>query len=189
MILENRHTGERLSLRRIQLGNEVVLELKGTLPAHREGPPLHIHFAEDEEGYVASGTLSAVVDGRRITVGAGESVRMPRGSVHRWWNDGDETLQFNGHVRPVVDFDRLVQAVFEVVNASPSGRPSLFYIAHVSLRHRHTQALAMMPRPVQAVLFRVIVAIGTLMGRYRGEEWPGCPSRCQGAPLEAEARA
>jgi quercetin dioxygenase-like cupin family protein len=184
MILENRHTGERLSLRRVQVGDDVVLELEGTLPAHREGPPLHIHFAEDEEGYVSSGTLSAVVDGRRMTVAAGELVRLPRGSVHRWWNDGDETLEFNGHVRPVVDLDRYLQAVFEVMNASPTGRPSLFYIAHVSLRHRHTQALAMMPRPVQAVLFGAIVAIGTLIGRYRGEDWPGCPSRCQGASLE-----
>jgi mannose-6-phosphate isomerase-like protein (cupin superfamily) len=189
MILENRHTGERLSLRRVRMGDDVALELKGTLPAHREGPPLHIHFAEDEEGYVESGTLSAVVDGRHMTVGAGEPVRLPRGSVHRWWNDGDETLEFNGHVRPVVDLDRYLQAIFEILNASPTGRPSLFYIAHLSLRHRHTQALAVIPRPVQAVLFRVIVAIGTVTGRYRGDDWPGCPSRCQGAPMEVETPA
>jgi mannose-6-phosphate isomerase-like protein (cupin superfamily) len=186
MILENRHTGEWLSLRRVQRGNEVRLELSGSLPPHREGPPLHIHFAEDEEGRVASGTLSAVVDGRRMTVGTGGSVRLPRGSVHRWWNEGDEVLVFEGYVQPVVDLDRYLQAVFEVLNASPVGRPSLFYIAHVSLRHRHTQALALMPRPLQAALFRVVVVIGILMGRYRGEEWPGCPARCQGAPLEAE---
>jgi hypothetical protein len=43
-----------------------------------------------------------------------------------------------------------------------------------------------MPRPIQAVLFRVIVTVGTLLGRYRGDGWPGCPSRCVGAPLAAE---
>jgi hypothetical protein len=59
-------------------------------------------------------------------------------------------------------------------------------MAHLLLRHRHTQILVIMPRPVQAVLFPVIVAVGTLLGRYRGDDWPGCPSRCVGAPLAAE---
>jgi hypothetical protein len=61
-------------------------------------------------------------------------------------------------------------------------------LAHAVLRHRHTQTVLVMPRPIQAVLFRVIVALGTLLGQYRGDEWPGCPSRCQGAPLNAEQR-
>jgi quercetin dioxygenase-like cupin family protein len=184
LVLENRHTGERLALTRVVRGDEVWLELKGSLPPHCEGPPLHIHFAEDEEGYVASGTLSAVVDGRRITAGPGESASLPRGSAHRWWNAGDEQLEFLGHARPVVDLDRYLQAVFEVMNAGAEGRPPLFYMAHAVLRHRHTQAVLLMPRPIQAVLFRVIVALGTALGRYRGTNWPGCPSHCLGAPLE-----
>ena len=181
--LENRHTGERLALTRVVRGDEVWLELTGSLPPHCEGPPLHIHFAEDEEGRVTSGTLTAVVDGRRITVGPGASASLPRGSAHRWWNEGDEPLEFLGYARPVVDLDRYLQAMFEVMNAGPDGRPPLFYMAHAALRHRHTQAVLLMPRPIQAVLFRVVVALGTVLGRYRGDAWPGCPSRCLGAPV------
>jgi len=59
-------------------------------------------------------------------------------------------------------------------------------MAHLLLRHRQTQTLLIMPRPIQAALFRVIVGVGTLLGRYRGEDWPGCPSRCLGAPLDVE---
>jgi len=183
MVLENRHTGERLALSRVVRGDEVWLELKGSLPPHCKGPPLHIHFAEDEEGRVTSGTLVAVVDGRRITVGPGESASLPRGSAHRWWNEGAEPLEFLGYARPVVDLDRYLQAMFEVMNAGPDGRPPLFYMAHAALRHRHTQAVLIMPRPLQAVLFRVMVALGTVLGRYRGNDWPGCPSRCLGAPM------
>ena len=98
LIIENRHTGERLALRRVKQGDEVWLELKGSLPPHRQGPPLHIHVAEDEEGVVRSGTLSAVLNGRRITAGSGERVSFPRGSAHRWWNDGNEALVFEGYV-------------------------------------------------------------------------------------------
>ena len=62
--LENRHTGEVLEIRRLKRNGEVVFGLRGTLPAHREGPPLHIHHLEDEEGLIIGGTLSAVVGGR-----------------------------------------------------------------------------------------------------------------------------
>ena len=180
--LENRHTGEVLEIRRERRNGEPVLALLGTLPAHRQGPPLHVHHAEDEEGVVVSGTLSAEVGGRRSTAGPGQAVRLPRGIPHRWWNDGDEPLIFEGCTRPAVDFDRYLQAVFEVLNAGTPNRPPLFYLAHVALRHRRTQRVLLMPAPVQTVLFGVLVALGTILGRYRGTDWPGCPARCTGVP-------
>jgi hypothetical protein len=114
-----------------------------------------------------------VIDGHRITAGPGESTSIPHGLAHRWWNEGDERLVFEGHARPVVDLDRYLQAVFEIMNSGPAGRPPLFYLAHVALRHRRTQGVLIMPRPVQAVLFRLLVALGTVLGRYRGNHWPG----------------
>ena len=189
LVLENHHTGERLALRRVLRGNATWLELKGSLPPHSEVPPLHIHFVEDEEGQVTSGTLSASVGGKRITLGPGEVAVFPRGVAHRWWNEGDEPLAFLGVSGPLVDLDRYLQAVFEVMNAGPAGRPPLFYLAPLTLRHRHTQAVLLWPAPLQAVLFRVIVAIGTVLGRYDGTDWPGCPSRCIGAPHVTEEDA
>src|SRR3954469_4063461 len=112
LIVENRHTGERLAMRRVKRGDEVWLELKVSLPPHRQGPPLHVHVAEDEEGFVRSGTLSAVLNGRRMTAGSGQPLPCPRGSAHQWWNDGNEALVFEGHVQPVADLDRFIQALF-----------------------------------------------------------------------------
>jgi len=182
LILENRHTGERLEISRILDGGEECFRLKGSLPPKRQGPPLHMHLAEDEEGTVLRGVLSVLVGGRRLEVAAGETAELPRGVPHRWWNDGDEILEFDGVARPAVDLDRYLQAVFEVMNAGPADRPPLFYMAHVALRHRHTQAALLMPRPIQGLLFRLTVALGTLLGRYRGDEWPGSPVRCRGVP-------
>ena len=181
--LENRHTGEVLELRRRRDQGVLVLELRGTLPPHREGPPLHVHRFEDEIGKITAGTLSGVVGGRPVRAGPGESVTLPRGVPHRWWNEGDELLAFEGQVRPLVDFDQYLQAVFEVMNAGPSGRPPLFYLAHLAVRHRHSQAVLVMPGPIQALVFRIALVIGTLLGRYRGNDWPGCPTRCTGAPM------
>lgn len=182
LILEDRYTGERLALRRVVTGDETWLEMKGSLPARGQGPPLHLHVAEDEEWEIRQGVQSTIVDGNRIDVSAGGTVRLPRGKLHRWWNEGETTLEFEGWARPVVDLDRYLQAVFDVVNASPANRPSPIYMAHVMRRHRETQRALVMPRPIQAVVMSLAYVLGHLLGRYRGDDWPGSPSRCTGAP-------
>lgn len=184
LVLEVKHTGERLVLYRARNRSGVEeVHLAGSLPPHREGPPLHVHTLEDEEGEVLSGTLSVMLDGRTLTIGQGGSARFPKGSAHRWWNAGDEVLTFRGVVTPAVDLDRFLHALFEVVNAGPAGRPPLFYLAHALHRHRRTQTALVMPPLLQALIFPVVILVGKLLGKYQGTSWPGCPSRCTGAPL------
>ena len=141
LILENRHTGERLELQRTIRNGQPSLIIRGTLPPHRQGPLLHVHHAETEEGRVLAGTLSATVDGRDFRAGAGEVIRFPAGSVHRWWNDGNDTLVAEGYVTPLVDLDQYLQAVFDVLNSGRAAdRPPLFYMAHVMWRYRRIRA-------------------------------------------------
>ena len=181
--LENRHTGEILRMCRVRDSQgQTILNLEGSLPPRADGPPLHVHFQEREEGIVKEGTLGARVGKQKTVVRAGEAVVLPAGVVHNWWNAGDDMLVFSGQAIPAVDLDRYLQAVFAVLNASPSGKPSIFYIAHVSWRHRHTQALAMPPRAIQRIAFPLIVFVGRLLGKYRGDDWPGSPESCMGAP-------
>lgn len=188
LTIELKHTGERLTLRRVKNASGVEeLHLSGTLPPHSEGPPLHVHFAEAEHGEVISGVLSASLDGKTFQVAAGGRASFPIGSAHRWWNDGDKELVFQGVATPAVDLDRYLQALFEVLNAGPERRPPMFYMAHVLHRHRHTQLALVIPRPVQRVLFPIIILLGSMLGKYRGTNWPGCPARCTGAPLTSES--
>jgi hypothetical protein len=78
--------------------------------------------------------------------------------------------------------DRFIQALWAVLNASTSGRPSIFYLAHVLWRHRRTQRIALPPKAIQWMLFPLILLIGNVLGKYRGAAWPGSPSSCTGAP-------
>ena len=187
--LHNRHSGERLHMRRgVENGRE-VLYLEGSLPPHSEGPPMHIHVDQDESGEVVSGRLSATLDGKTITLGTGERAFFPRGVRHRWWNAGDEPLVFKGKAEPAGDLDQYLEGIFAIINASASGRPSLFHIAHLSLRHP-SQRVSPAPPWVDRILFRLIVAIGTLVGAYPASGWPGAPTigRGDGKPRTTPAR-
>jgi quercetin dioxygenase-like cupin family protein len=180
--LENRHTGEVIIMRRVHQGNQVVLELEGHSPPKGEGPPLHVHVIEREELVVVSGVLSAVAGGASLKVRAGESVVFPAGVPHRWWNAEDQPVHTKGRVVPVADLDRFLEGIFVVANAGQAGRMPLFYVAHVVYRHRRTQRLA---GPWARVLFPAVVFVGWLLGKYRGDAWPGAPKSCPGA-LEAQ---
>lgn len=179
--LENRHTGEVLVVRRANGPDGDFLELDGSVPPRGEGPPLHIHLAQEEEGLVVSGVLSTLVGGHRADFGPGETPVFPAGSIHRWWNSADQPLRVQGRVTPAVDLDRFLQATFAVLNAGEPNRPPLFYLAHVLHRHRRTQRMAVMPRFVLAVLMPTLVFFGRLLGKYRGDDWPGSPASCTGA--------
>jgi len=182
LLLENRHTGEWLRLRRVREGDQVVLEIEGGIPPHCEGPPLHIHVCQREEGVVARGILSGRVGGGGVTFSAGEAALFPAGVPHRWWNDGDEPLTFRGRAVPATDLDRFLQAVFAISNAGRPGRPSPFHMAHVLYRHRSTQRLARMPGWVRRGVLPLVILIGRLLGQYPAEGWPGAPESCLGAP-------
>jgi len=56
-------------------------------------------------------------------------------------------------------------------------------MARVTWRHRRTQAVVVMPGPIQAIVIPLIVLVGTLLGRYRGTDWPGSAAKCRDAPL------
>ena len=181
--LENRHTGEILRMRRVRDSEgQTILTVDGSLPARASGPPLHVHFHLREEGIVKAGSLGAQIGNEKVVIPAGGTGVFPAGVVHNWWNAGDDKLELSGRVIPAGDLDRYLQALFAVLNAGQPGKPSLFYIAHVLWRHRQTQAVMAPPRAIQRLGLPLVVLVGDISGKYRGDNWPGSPASCTGAP-------
>lgn len=181
--LELRHTGEVLQMRRMRdAEGQSILVIDGSLPPGASGPPPHVHFHQREEVTVKSGTLGARIGKETMRVPAAGTGVFPAGIVHAWWNAGDDLLELSGRAVPAGDLDRYLQALFAILDASPSGRPSIFYIAHVSWRHRRSQVVVVPPRIIQQIFFPLILFVGRVLGKYRGTSWPGSPESCTGAP-------
>jgi quercetin dioxygenase-like cupin family protein len=58
--------------------------------AQRLAAPAHSHDHYEETVYGVRGVLSWTVDGKRIDVGPGQGLCIPRGAVHRFDNHGSE---------------------------------------------------------------------------------------------------
>lgn len=184
LVLVNRHTGERLVLRRTGADPAERLEMKGSLPPGRAAMSVHMHRAQDVRIRLDGGTLHALVDGRTVAIEAGEALEIPRGTPYRLWNEGPTPATYGATVTPALDLDRYLQAYFDVVNAGERDRPALAYLAQVQMRHQQTQAVRLLWGPLQELLFAGAVAVGFATGRFRGGEWPGSPERAPGlAPV------
>ena len=187
LVLENGHTGEVLRLVRYARAEGDRLEFDGMIPQGRASMAVHLHRAEDLELSVRLGTLRILLNDLRGSLEEGKSLMIPRGSAYRVWNEGPGPVHYHGSVEPVVDMDRYLEAVFQVINASPKDQPSLTYLAKVMLAHRKTQTIRLLTRPFQDPLFWGVVLAGTPPGRSRGTAWPGAPAGLHGAPLGSES--
>lgn len=164
-------------------GGQIILTIDGSLPPGKSGPPAHVHLQQREEGEVKAGSLGARVGNEKIVVPAGGTAVFPAGVVHTWWNAGEDLLELSGRAIPAADLDCYLQALFAVLNAGPSGKPSIFYVAHVLWRHRHTQVVQTPPVAIQRIVFPLVLLIGRVLGKYRGDNWPGSPVSSTGAPV------
>jgi quercetin dioxygenase-like cupin family protein len=71
-----------------------VLEAKGIYAGGAgKPPPKHYHPFQDERIEVTAGTLRAVVGGVERTLSAGETIEVPRGTVHAMWNQSGEPAE------------------------------------------------------------------------------------------------
>ena len=79
-------TTYRIAMRAEDTGGAMAMVESLTPPG--EGPPRHIHHAEDEAFIVLSGELEFWLEGRTIFAGTGQAVFVPRGAEHTFRNCG-----------------------------------------------------------------------------------------------------
>ena len=138
------------------------------------GPPMHVHHLQEEGLTVEQGRMGWQRLGEEEHVAeAGESVTFAPGEMHRFWNAGDDELVCSGYVRPPDNLEYFLTQVYASMKAGGNDRPRLFDAAYLLTRYRSEFGMAEPPRPVQRVLFPVVVAVGRLLGRHR--QFAGAP--------------
>jgi quercetin dioxygenase-like cupin family protein len=132
------------------------------------GPPMHVHHLQEESLTVERGTMGwQRLDEEEHLARAGESVTFAPGDVHRFWNAGDDELVCTGFIRPPDNLEYFLTKIYASTRANGGRRPRLFDSAYLLSRYRSEFGMADIPRPVQRVVFPIVVAIGRLLGLGR----------------------
>jgi quercetin dioxygenase-like cupin family protein len=157
--------GERLTF--LEPGSGERQELKNSV-SPGAGPPMHVHYLQEEALTVESGTIGWERQGGEEQIArAGETVTFGPGEMHRFWNAGDDELVCTGYVSPPDNLEYFLTQLYGSMRATGGKRPRLFDVAYLLTRYRTEFGMAVPPRPVQRVLFPIVVTVGRLLGWHR----------------------
>jgi quercetin dioxygenase-like cupin family protein len=120
-------------------GSVALFEL--TVPAaQRLAAPAHSHDHYEETIYGIDGVLTWTVDGKRIDVGPGQALCIPRGAVHRFDNDGNQDVKALCAITPAAIGPQFFRESAAAINAADGRPPDRVKIAEIMRRHGLTPA-------------------------------------------------
>jgi quercetin dioxygenase-like cupin family protein len=118
---------------RFMVGEAGATVFEFTVPPRARVPVPHSHRDADELVYGLAGVLTVTVGDRRVELGAGEVVFIPRGSVHHHENPHDDVARALVVITPGSIGRAYFEEIAEVVNGP--GRPDPVRAREVMLRH------------------------------------------------------
>lgn len=137
------------------------------------GPPMHVHYLQEEGLTVVHGTLGYQrLGGEPRLAAAGETVVFKAGEAHRFWNAGEGELRCTAYIKPAGNAEFFLGALFEAQKKN-GGKPGIFEAAFLLHRYRSEFALLGVPTVVRRFAFPVLVRLGKALGKY--DKWADAP--------------
>jgi quercetin dioxygenase-like cupin family protein len=131
------------------------------------GPPMHVHYLQDEAARVVSGRMGYQILGEEAKFAeAGELVVWPAGTPHKWWNADSSELRLSGWCAPPGNIEFFLSSMFASVKEN-GGRPGLFDAAFLMTRYRSEYAMLEMPPLVRRVVIPIVYGVGRALGKYK----------------------
>ena len=159
--------GELLTFTGITQGSDGVRAGADGVAQPGAGPPMHVHYLQDEAARVVRGRLGyQVLGGTPQFAGPGEEVVWPAGTAHKWWNAGSDELHLTGWCRPPGNIEFFLGTLFASTKEH-GGRPGLFDAAFLMTRYRTEYAMLELPFVVRRVVMPLVYLAGTVLGMYR----------------------
>lgn len=112
-----------------------------TVPAaQRLAAPAHSHDHYEETIYGVEGVLTWTVDGKRIDVGPGQALCIPRGAIHRFDNTGAQKARALCAITPAAIGPQYFREAAEVIKAAAGEPPDRVKMGEIMRRHGLTPA-------------------------------------------------
>jgi mannose-6-phosphate isomerase-like protein (cupin superfamily) len=130
------------------------------------GPPMHVHYLQEEGARVVTGRLGYQVRGEEAKFAdVGDIVVWPAGTPHKWWNAGTTELRMTGWCKPPDNIEFFLGALFASAKEN-GGRPALFDAAFFITRYRSEFAMLELPAFVRRILIPILYGVGRVLGKH-----------------------
>ena len=159
--------GETLTFRQViqEPDGDRVLGEASVMPG--SGPPMHVHWLQDECFTVVKGKLGYQVQGgpEQLAI-EGESILFKRGVAHRFWNAGEDTMLCKAWVKPADNFVFFLSSIYAAQQKTGTLRPAMFDAAFLLRRYKSEYDMLEIPVFVKKVIMPVTYFVGKVLGKY-----------------------
>jgi mannose-6-phosphate isomerase-like protein (cupin superfamily) len=143
--------------------------IERVMKPHTGKADAHYHLDFDERFEVVAGTATIELEGRPVTVAAGETMEIPRRTPHRnAFNATEADLRLRHTVSPGGEFAAaFVSALGHYMETDSLDSQDEFRTLQLLVVLHETRAQSYLARPPVA-LQKPVIAAGALLGRLRG---------------------
>lgn len=135
------------------------------------GPPMHVHFKQEEALTVVEGKLGYQILGQEPQfANSGETVVFKPGVAHKFWAAGNKTLRCTGFVKPAHNLEYFLTEVYKSTKNNGGKKPDDFEAAYLMHKYRTEFDMLDVPGFVKAVLFPLFRLVGQMSGKFKKYE-------------------
>jgi mannose-6-phosphate isomerase-like protein (cupin superfamily) len=128
-IIINTVTGQQIKFLQTRKDtNGSLLEIESSYRGHSDEPAPHYHPNQDETFTMISGTLTVRLNGTLKVLKPGDSLSIPRNTIHSMWNNSDTTAVVNWKIEPALNTEYFFETATGLANdkkTNKSGMPNL----------------------------------------------------------------
>jgi Cupin domain len=147
----------------------------------------HVHPAIHERFTVLQGRVGFVIGPKKSVAKLGETLDVPPGVVHDWWNLGLEEAKVAVEIEPAARFEEMIRNFFGLAQdgqTNARGMPHLLQLVMFAREFDDVVQFTKSPRAVQRALFGILAPFARLAG-YRGS-YPSYLSRPPSSVIRVE---
>jgi quercetin dioxygenase-like cupin family protein len=127
----------------------------------------HYHPTIKERFTVVSGQIEYKLAGKKGVIKAGQTLDLPIGIPHDWWNASSEEARVIVQVKPAARFEQMILTMFGLASegkTNKQGLPNPLQLAVISTEYKDVMRLTTPPVWLQNVLFFFLAPLGRLLG-------------------------
>lgn len=160
--------GEQLTfVRRIQDETGESLEVENLVQPN-SGPPMHVHFKQDESITIVKGQIGVqYLGGEEMFFGEGDTITFRAGDAHRFWNAGTGPLICKGWVKPADNIEYFLTEIYRSTKENGGKRPGTFDAAWLLSKYRSEFDMYGIPSFVKKFIFPITIFFGKVSGKHK----------------------
>ena len=166
--ITNPRSGQRMIFRKTGKDtNGTVTEIESFNPPSKEREPEHVHPKQISSCEVISGIIHFRMDGKTHILNPGDSLEIPAGVPHYFWNESAEEAHTIQRFYPALEIDGFFKCYFAFARngmLNKKGMPSLLRMSRPMLKYQNEIRTVNPPWAVQKAVFTALAPVAGMLG-------------------------